>query len=171
MPLQAHALRSRMSLLALSVTTPSATLTTAALRHELEFDIPHGLVQTIASSSGPKKRPGSQRRQAILKRAIEYITESPMIPIRVSDLCRVTGTSERTLEYAFKEHYGVSPKRFITNTRFNGVRKRLLKAMPGELNITDVANGWGFWHMGQFAADYRRLFDELPSDTLNRSNA
>jgi len=32
-----------------------------------------------------------------------------------------------------------------------------------------VANAWGFWHMGQFARDYRRLFGELPSDTLRCS--
>ncbi|MCK5375915.1 MAG: helix-turn-helix domain-containing protein, partial [Acidobacteria bacterium] len=32
--------------------------------------------------------------------------------------------------------------------------------------VTDVANNWGFWHMGQFAADYRKMFGELPSQTL-----
>jgi hypothetical protein len=26
-----------------------------------------------------------------------------------------------------------------------------------------------FWHMGQFNASYRRLFDELPSETLKQS--
>jgi AraC-like DNA-binding protein len=34
--------------------------------------------------------------------------------------------------------------------------------------ITDVANEWGFWHMGQFAADYQSQFGELPSETRNR---
>ena len=29
----------------------------------------------------------------------------------------------------------------------------------------NVAHRWGFWHMGQFARDYRRLFGELPSET------
>jgi len=33
-------------------------------------------------------------------------------------------------------------------------------------NIVDVASRWGFWHMGQLAADYRKHFGELPSETL-----
>jgi AraC family ethanolamine operon transcriptional activator len=32
--------------------------------------------------------------------------------------------------------------------------------------INEIANRWGFWHMSQFAADYRRFFGELPSETL-----
>lgn len=32
----------------------------------------------------------------------------------------------------------------------------------------DVANNWGFWHMGRFAADYRKFFGELPSETLQK---
>jgi len=49
----------------------------------------------------------------------------------------------------------------------NGVRRDLQRADPSE-KIADVANRWGFWHMGQFAADYRRQFGELPSETLKR---
>jgi hypothetical protein len=33
-----------------------------------------------------------------------------------------------------------------------------------------VALRKGYWHMSQFAADYRRLFGELPSSTLHRSS-
>ena len=39
------------------------------------------------------------------------------------------------------------------------------------MKVADVANEWGFWHMGGFAADYRKLFGELPSTTLNRAKA
>jgi len=35
--------------------------------------------------------------------------------------------------------------------------------------VADVANRHGFWHMGQFAKDYRKTFGELPSETLKRS--
>ncbi len=36
----------------------------------------------------------------------------------------------------------------------------------GGVKISDIANLHGFWHMGKFAADYRGLFDELPSQTI-----
>jgi transcriptional regulator GlxA family with amidase domain len=32
----------------------------------------------------------------------------------------------------------------------------------------DVANAWGFWHMGQFARNYKRQFGELPSERYRR---
>jgi hypothetical protein len=36
------------------------------------------------------------------------------------------------------------------------------------MKIADVANKWGFWHLGQLAKDYRSWFQELPSDTHER---
>jgi len=44
----------------------------------------------------------------------------------------------------------------------------LLKAGP-EAGVAEIANAWGFWHMGQFARDYRFMFGELPSETLGRN--
>jgi AraC-like DNA-binding protein len=35
--------------------------------------------------------------------------------------------------------------------------------------VHDVATRWGFWNLGEFAADYRRQFGELPSETLRRT--
>ena len=43
--------------------------------------------------------------------------------------------------------------------------------MAPETSVTDAANRWGFWHMGDFAMNYRRMFDELPSDTLKRQDS
>jgi AraC family ethanolamine operon transcriptional activator len=34
--------------------------------------------------------------------------------------------------------------------------------------IADIANRWGFWHIGKLAADYRTQFGELPSATRQR---
>jgi AraC family ethanolamine operon transcriptional activator len=34
------------------------------------------------------------------------------------------------------------------------------------VTIQDIASHWGFWHLSQFAQDYKHLFGELPSATL-----
>ena len=50
------------------------------------------------------------------------------------------------------------------------VHRELWHSASSTTRITDVANNWDFWHMGQFAADYRKLFGELPSETLARTS-
>jgi AraC family ethanolamine operon transcriptional activator len=47
------------------------------------------------------------------------------------------------------------------------VRQFLLRADPEKANVNDIAMGLGFFHQGQFADDYRKLFAELPSTTLD----
>jgi AraC family ethanolamine operon transcriptional activator len=101
-----------------------------------------------------------------LKQAIAYITEHADVPPTIRDICQNVGVSQKTLEYAFLDHFGVTPKRYLQTYRLNGVRKVLRQADPNSTKIADVANYWGFWHMGQFAKDYRTLFGELPSETL-----
>ena len=54
--------------------------------------------------------------------------------------------------------------------RLRGVRIELRQSCSRRTRVADVAAQWGFWHMGQFAADYRRRFGELPSETLRRES-
>lgn len=65
----------------------------------------------------------------------------------MSDLCRITGVSERTLQYAFSDHFGISPNRYLREVRLNTVHKALARASFGDVKVTDIANNYGFWHM------------------------
>lgn len=60
----------------------------------------------------------------------------------------------------------MSPKAYMQSKRFNSVRQNLRAADPTNSNVWEIAAEWGFWHMGQFARDYRSFFNELPSATL-----
>jgi AraC family ethanolamine operon transcriptional activator len=51
--------------------------------------------------------------------------------------------------------------------RLNAVRHELRAAAAGTTSIGTIAQRWGFWHSGEFAGDYRRLFGELPSQTFH----
>ena len=63
----------------------------------------------------------------------------------------------------------MTPKSYLAGQRLFGVHRELWRSAPSKALVSNVAENWGYWHMGQFAADYRKLFGELPSSTLKRS--
>ncbi|WP_228015396.1 helix-turn-helix domain-containing protein [Synechocystis salina] len=52
--------------------------------------------------------------------------------------------------------------------RLHGARRQLKLTSPGETTVMAIAHQWGFWHLGQFSQDYKKMFGELPSVTLSR---
>jgi AraC family transcriptional regulator, ethanolamine operon transcriptional activator len=138
------------------------------LGHYIEYEISQRLLSVLASSRKSASPMASRMRDRAVLKAVEYIENNAQEPINLPDLCLITEASERTLRYGFLERYGVSPKAYLQSFRLNGVRKELRQADPADTWVIEIANKWGFWHMGQFAADYRTLFGELPSKTLHR---
>jgi len=97
----------------------------------------------------------------------EEIMESfPDRPLTATDLCRQLCVSRRSLFYAFKDTFGVSPMAYYKAKRLNRVRSELKVLDPASTTVREVAQRWGFHHAGQFAHDYSRHYDERPSDTL-----
>jgi AraC-like DNA-binding protein len=54
--------------------------------------------------------------------------------------------------------------------RLDSVRDDLGRDHGHAVKIADIANKWGFRHLGQFARDHRSWFGELPSDTYERKH-
>lgn len=138
----------------------------------VETDVIERLLATIGKASVFKSSRSDQtrqRRSQIVKVAEEYALSRNGADIYVTDLCRVTGVSERALEYAFKEVVGMTPMAFLTRLRLHRVRESLLEANPKSTTVASEALRWGFWHFGEFAHVYKSCFGELPSDTLLRA--
>jgi AraC family ethanolamine operon transcriptional activator len=49
------------------------------------------------------------------------------------------------------------------------VRAALRHADPATANVSDIAMRHGFLQLGRFAAQYRAVFEEVPSTTLQRA--
>jgi AraC family ethanolamine operon transcriptional activator len=125
------------------------------------------VVEVIAQSTGgPRTACWSSNRERLVRRADDCMRACLGEPLSLLDLCRELGVSERTLLYAFQEVRGLSPKAYFRAIRLNAARQEL-KTAPDTATVHEIARRWGFWHTGEFAADYRRLFGELPSQTLN----
>jgi len=119
------------------------------------------------STGGDRTEPWSSNRERLVRRAEEYMQAHLGEPLSVLDLCRELGVSERTLHYAFQEVRGLSPMAYFQARRLNAVRQELKAAPAGTTTVREIAQRWGFWHTGEFASAYRRLFGELPSQTFN----
>ncbi|MCP4769670.1 MAG: helix-turn-helix domain-containing protein [Gammaproteobacteria bacterium] len=139
------------------------------LQELIRYQIPFLLVDALMTSSVPKVRNTAESRDRALSSAIDYIQSLPGEAVTVEDICLDIGINKRTLQRAFMEKYNVTPKQYLQVQRLNSVYRTLLRSDPTATKIRDVAIDEGYWHMSQFAADYRRLFGELPSTTLNRS--
>ena len=109
-----------------------------------------------------------QAQTLIVKIAEEFALSQSDDHLYVSDLCKVAGVSERTLEYAFKEVMRLTPVTYLIRIRLHRVRRVLLAATQGSTTVSTEALNWGFWHFGEFSRAYKDCFGELPSDTLRR---
>lgn len=116
------------------------------------------------SGSTPSR---STRRRRLVEEAVEIARNDGRRVHTVAELSRLSGASERTLRRGFQERFQTTPNAYLKAQRLIGVRRKI-RATDAEFLISDIANKWGFWHMGQFAADYRRHFGELPSETARR---
>jgi AraC family ethanolamine operon transcriptional activator len=140
-------------------------LSTAYMQH-IEQELADKLISVIADRHQPVRRKSIRKRDIALLTAKNYIAESDVGTLTVSELCKVAEVSERTLEYAFRERYGLTPKNYLQLHLLNNVRRQLRMADPKNCQVTEIARQHGFWHMGAFGADYKKLFAELPSETL-----
>lgn len=141
--------------------------TTRAPERIMQADCLDALLDVLESAArnySAETRATASARGKALRRACDFIYSCDGAPITLSELCSVARVSERTLQYAFLQHTGQSPKRFIRSYRPGRVRDELLSVNERE-SIGAVAARWGFSHMGQFARYYRDQFGELPSHT------
>ncbi len=110
--------------------------------------------------------PTLERRKKLVDRACELMLGHADEPLSILEVCSRVGTSRRKLNYCFQDVLGTTPVKYLRSMRLNGVRRALKQAAPG-VTIQDIASHWGFWHLSQFAQDYKNLFGELPSETLH----
>lgn len=112
---------------------------------------------------------GNRRR--LVQEAESLMDSRPQGGWTILNLCQELRVSERGLHYAFREMLGQSPMAFYRHKRLNAVRRLLKETCPLQTTVAEAGRAHGFWHTGHFAADYHRLFGELPSTTLAAQDA
>lgn len=104
-----------------------------------------------------------------IKQAKDYIHQHLTEPLSVTRIAQHVGISTRSLYAGFKDFVGISPMQYVKKQRLHDVHQRLLQADPQRHTVTELALLAGFSHLGQFAADYQRLYGVRPSVTLQQN--
>ncbi len=163
-----NVLRQSLTRLHSVLKTHDALIPMSTAIHEAECDALMSLVRSLTALRGVSRgSPEPTIRRRGLNRAVEHIFDHADQPPTIEEVCRASGSSWRTLNYAFRESFGITPKQFLEATRLQRARSDLTSSETDQ-SISEIAAHWGFWHMGKFAADYRRQFGELPSETRSR---
>jgi AraC family ethanolamine operon transcriptional activator len=137
------------------------------LRDRLLFDwveaIPRGFDASILKSVEARKR--------VVERACDFIMARRDQALSIPEVSNRVGASPRKLEYCFRDVIGMSPQKYLRAIRLNGVRRDLKREGCTASGVGEAASRWGFWHLSAFAGDYKKQFNELPSETLRRARA
>ena len=117
----------------------------------------------------PAKTQSYHHRKKVVDCARQFLDSHLDEPVTVTQLCEITNVSRRTLQYSFESILGISPIQYLRMSRLNGVRRALVQVNHVSKNtetVSGIASQWGFWHLSQFSKDYKQLFGEQPSQTL-----
>lgn len=133
---------------------------------QLRDDILIEWIEALPPSVDTSDLDSRARRKRMVDKACDLMLADCDEPLSILDVCSRVGASRRKLNYCFQDVLGVSPTQYLRALRLNAVR-RDLKLPKSSTSVQDVAARWGFWHLGQFARDYKKHFSELPSETLS----
>jgi AraC family ethanolamine operon transcriptional activator len=118
----------------------------------------------------PKETVSSSHARRVIQRVQAYVMDNKDRCIKVHDLCEQLGISRRALQDCFHKTMGCTPKAYLSAFGLNAARRELEEKTPEQTTVSDVATRHGFWHLSQFATDYRKFFGELPSQTLRKKS-
>ncbi len=123
-----------------------------------------GLMDRQHTQKVPERPPGGMQER-IMGLIVEHLRADREGLLSLQDLCEIGQTGARNLQYTFQRHLGVTPTQFLRLRQLHLARRRLLDASTP--SVKNAALHCGFWELGRFSGNYRRLFGESPSATLH----
>ncbi|MBW2495864.1 MAG: helix-turn-helix domain-containing protein [Deltaproteobacteria bacterium] len=125
-------------------------------------------VGTLLIGAHPEGGPSTPRKRYLACRRALHLVDQLTHRISVLELAKAVGVSRRVLERGFHETVGVSPQQYMRWHRLNCLHRELRAGRSPNATVTQLGARWGFSELGRMAGEYRQLFGELPSETLDR---
>jgi AraC family transcriptional regulator len=99
-----------------------------------------------------------------LVRARDFVEASWAESLTLSAIARVAGIAPHRFLRLFREAFGLTPHRYLTERRLQEARGML---EAGRTRVTDACLAVGFTSLGSFSAAYRRRFGHSPEKAIS----
>ena len=96
----------------------------------------------------------------------DYLVDNIVEPVQMYKLCQLTNKSVRTIERTFKQMFNLTVREYHSYYRLFLVRQTLIH--DKNTSVSNAALKYGYIHLARFSSSYKRLFRELPSQTLRK---
>jgi AraC family transcriptional regulator, ethanolamine operon transcriptional activator len=101
----------------------------------------------------------------LLKKIERHLKSADERSSTLTALAQSLGTAPAEISDALQKAYGYKAELWLRIMRLNGARQDLIRSVNRKA-VTETATGWGFFHLGRFAMEYKALFGEGPQETL-----
>jgi AraC family ethanolamine operon transcriptional activator len=138
--------------------------------HAFRDAVLEDLYQALDPQLKQCRSPTFHDRADLVRRFERLVNEEGTEKRAIPELAQALGVARRTLEQVFRDYMGLSPARYVAILRLNVIRRKLLHASDESRCVAELAARYGVVHLGRFAAAYRQMFGERPSQTLRRAS-
>jgi AraC-like DNA-binding protein len=163
-PLLGISVRQRLAGLILALNRKTVT----ASAHAVDFlrrSITEAFVISSLNALPPDRAPTISTGARLVTEVESYVDAAGGRPVHISELCKALRVSRRTLHRVFIDALNMGPVSYLRRRRLSAVQAALKCSDRATTPIADIAFEHGFPDPGRFAAYYRCLFAELPSET------
>ena len=131
----------------------------------IELEILRHVFSSIYIENAKKTRPKFQ-----IKNIRDILHQSIEEHVSIGRLIKELDVSERLVYHAFQENYGITPKKYYSFLRLHKIKQELLLANPKTDSISQIVSRYNIFNMSAFSDSYKKMFGELPSNTLQRQS-
>jgi AraC-like DNA-binding protein len=143
----------------------SGVLADSEAAHGLEQQMIHALVESLSARPVYEETAG-RRHRGILACFEELLEAEP--PPGIAAIGAALGVSQRLLRECCKKNLGMDPSRYRRLRGMQRARRALRDENPDRTSVSAIARRYGFRDPGRFAMNYRALYGESPSATLQQ---
>lgn len=158
-----------MNFAASALMDPESPLQSSLLAEDLARTVATAALHTFPNTTMTRQYtpgPGGITSAAV-RRAAAHIEAHAHLPLQLSEIAAVAGTSVRALQYGFRRHLDTTPLGYLRQVRLEHARQDLQHADPTRGDtVSAIAERWGFANAGRFASAYRSAYGMNPSHTL-----